>query len=156
MHRRAQDLEPKDNVAIYYHYSDDHDYYVVQLHHEDPWYTVPKGETLKCEGLYDKEGEFLEFAEGARVLRGHLYSLRNKKEKKYELHDAHFAEERPGRINRAALWPGWPVVYFPIEMLIHAKFHMTPVNSNTARREKWYVLDVADHDAITTAARHAE
>jgi hypothetical protein len=39
----AVDLEGKENVAIAYYYSDDLDYYLVQLA-DDPWHVVPKGE----------------------------------------------------------------------------------------------------------------
>ena len=40
---------------------------------------------MKCEGLYDKDGAFFELPKGSRVLHGFLYSLRNKKDCKYEL-----------------------------------------------------------------------
>ena len=90
-----------------------------------------------------------------RVLKGYLYSLRNKKQLKYELHDPAFAADHPGRIERGALWPDWPVVYFPIEMLLHTKFHLAPTFSNTQRREKWYLLDKHEHEAITAAAHSA-
>jgi hypothetical protein len=86
------------------------------------------------------------------VLHGFLYSLRNKKERKYELMDVAFASQLK-RLDKGRLWPGFPHVYFSIEMLLHVQFHLAPVNSNTRRREDWYVLDKDDHEAITTAAR---
>ena len=108
---------------------------------------------LECEGLYDKDGSTLKFSEGTCVLKGYLYSLRNKKELKYELHDPSFAADRPARIDRGSLWPDWPVVYFPPDMLLHVKFHLAPAFSKTVRREKWYLLDKHEHEAITVAAR---
>jgi hypothetical protein len=39
----AVGLEKKDTVAIAYHYSDEHDYYLVQLA-DEPWHVVPAGE----------------------------------------------------------------------------------------------------------------
>jgi hypothetical protein len=84
---------------------------------------------------------------------GHLYSLRNKKQLKYELHDPAYAAERAARIDRGALWPDWPIVHFPVEMLLHVKFHLAPTFSNTVRREKWHLLDKHEHEAITAAAR---
>jgi hypothetical protein len=39
----AVGLEKKDTVAIAYHFSDDHDYYLVQLA-DEPWHVVPAGE----------------------------------------------------------------------------------------------------------------
>jgi hypothetical protein len=74
------------------------------------------------------------------VLHGFLYSLRNKKERKYELLDVAFASQLK-RLDKGRLWPGFPHVYFSIEMLLHAQFHLAPVNSNTKRREEWFVLD---------------
>jgi hypothetical protein len=44
----ADDLVGKDNVAIAYHYSDELDYYLVQLD-ADPWHTVPPGEV--CDAI---------------------------------------------------------------------------------------------------------
>jgi hypothetical protein len=87
------------------------------------------------------------------VLHGFLYSLRNKKERKYELWDPAFAAGNPKRLDADRLWPGFPHVYFPVEMLLNVKLYLTPGNSNTARREGWYILDKHDHDAIMTAAR---
>ena len=90
---------------------------------------------------------------GQRVLKGYLYSLRNKRERKYERHDAAFAASAAdSRFDTSRMHTGWPVVYFPPEYLLHTKFHMTPVTSATARREKWYILDKHDHDAIVVAA----
>ena len=114
--------------------------------------SISLSQTLVCEGLYDADGEFLEFPEGTRMLHGFLYSLRNKKERKYELLDVSFASQLK-RLDKSRLWPGSPHVYFPIEMLLHVHFHLAPVNSNTKRREEWYVLDKDDHETITTAAR---
>ena len=48
-----------------------------------------------------------------------------------------------------------PYVHFPVEMPPHTKFRLTPANSNTARREKSYILDKHDHVASTTAAHAA-
>jgi hypothetical protein len=170
-------LEGKDNVAIEYNHSDDLAYYLVQLA-ENPWHVVPKGEvrvsttqlhrgalfsllallllfltqTLKCEGLYDKAGAFLELPEGSRVLHGFLYSLRNKKDRKYELWDVAFAGRNPKRLEACRLWTDFPHVYFPVEMLLHVKFHLAPASSHTARREPWCELHKHDHEAITTAA----
>ena len=107
---------------------------------------------MHCQGLYDKDGEFLEFPGGTRVLHGFLYSLRNKKERKYELWDLAFAADKPNRLDADLLWPDFPHVYFPVEMLLHVKFHLAPGNSNTARREGWCILDKHDHEAIMTAA----
>jgi hypothetical protein len=87
------------------------------------------------------------------VLHGFLYSLRNKKERKYELLDLAFAANKPSRLDADRLWTDFPHVYFPVEMLLHVKIYLTPGNSNTARREGWYILDKHDHEAITTAAR---
>ena len=47
--------------------------------------SISLSQTIVCEGLYDADGEFLELPEGTRVLHGFLYSLRNKKERKYDL-----------------------------------------------------------------------
>ena len=78
------------------------------------------------------------------------------KERKYERHDANFAASAAAsRFDTSRMHTGWPVVHFPPEYLLHAKFHMTPVISNTARREEWYILDKHDHEAIVAAANEA-
>jgi hypothetical protein len=107
---------------------------------------------LQCQGLYDKDGEFLEFPEGTRVLHGFLYSLRNKKKRKNELWDLAFAADKPDRLDADRLWSGFPHVYFPVEMLLHVNFYLTPGTSKTARREGWFILDKRDHEAIMAAA----
>ena len=91
---------------------------------------------MKCQGPYDKDGEFLEFTEGTRVLHGFLYSLRNKKERKYELWDPAFAAAKPNRLGDDRLWLGFPHVYFPVEMLLHAhvKFYLTRARRGSRTR----------------------
>ena len=109
---------------------------------------------FSCDGIFDKDGKPLEFVPGQRILKGYLYSLRNKKERKYERHDEAFAASAPPSRFAQPPHTGWPVVYFPPAFLLHVKFHMIPVTSNTARREEWYVLDAAEHDAIQAAAEN--
>ena len=70
-----------------------------------------------------------------------------------ETYDKEFASSAAASRFKEPPHTGWPVVFFPPEMILHAKFHMIPVTSNTARREVWYVLDTPDHDACLEAAR---
>ena len=141
----------QNNVAIHNYGDPQIEYYIVILDETEPWLTVQNA--FECDGLFDPDGNALQFVPGQRVLKGYLYSLRNRKERKYELHDAEYATSAAGsRFDRSRMWAGWPVVYFPPDYLLHVKFHMTPVVSNTQQRQKWYVLDKDDRDAMVEAA----
>ena len=84
------------NVAIRNHGAPQNIFYLVQLA-DVIWLTVPEGAPLVCKGLYNAAREHLVMLPGARVLCGYLWSLRNKREHKFELQDDVFA--RTGRID---------------------------------------------------------
>ena len=138
------------NVAIRNHGAPQNIFYLVQLA-DVIWLTVPEGAPLVCKGLYNAAREHLVMLPGARVLCGYLWSLRNKREHKFELQDDVFA--RTGRID--APFDGFPDVYFPASMLLHADLHLQPVEQRAGggRNQIWSVLTKGDRDEIEAAAR---
>ena len=118
----AEALEGNDNVAIQNHGDPKIDYYVAILDADEPWLTVRT--PFSCDGIFDSDGKPLEFVPGQRILKGYLYSLRNRKERKYERHDKAFAASAAASRFKEPPHTGWPVVYFPPEMIMHTKFHM--------------------------------
>ena len=72
------------NVAVLKHADDDCKYYIAALA-DDFEVTVPVGETITCEAIFDENHEPLEFPEGTKVLKGYLWSRRNTAQRKYEL-----------------------------------------------------------------------
>ena len=49
---------------------------------------------------------------------------------------------------RLKAWPAFPHVNFPVDMLMHTKFHFTPTNPNTALHTKFH-LTPANSNTVT-------
>ena len=114
-------LSGGENVALVNNGDPKMAYYIAKLA-DEPWFAVP-AQGLRCEGLFGDDGEPLTFLPGERLLCGYLYSLRNRRERNYELHDETYARTVAKR-ERSAMHHGWPLVYFRSDMVLHMFFHV--------------------------------
>ena len=142
------------NVALENHGDPNSLFYLAQLA-DDPWHTV--GESLPhgglvCEGLYGRDGAYLQLEVGSRVLRGYFYSRHDERRRKYGLMDAEFANT--GRLDDDLIWSGFPLVYFPAWMVLRADFHLQPVahKGGVGRHRSRVVLSAEDSRDIQEAA----